>query len=180
MRRLMDWTLEDNMVDGLFFCATFTSCRGGHAPYVQTGAETPDTGAEAVKPDPGSSCEGHSVGICAGAGDENARLVGLSAYSASHWWSAQCTERMLSDVLMSYCVAGINGCLDLRCHAFVLNGQVNTEWSRCWGSMACQRQCGSIATKLSRLDACEGWKVVCWCRTQASSHNSQGVVNGGV
>jgi len=45
---------------------------------------------------------------------------------------------------------------------------------------ACQRQCGSIATKLSRLDACKGWKVVCWCRTQASSHNSQGVVDGGV
>jgi len=34
--------------------------------------------------------------------------------------------------------------------------------------------------KLSRLDACEGWKVVRWCGTQASSHNSQGVVDGGV
>ena len=45
---------------------------------------------------------------------------------------------------------------------------------------ACQRQCGSIATKRSRLDACEDWKVVRWCRTQASSHNSQGVVDGGV
>jgi len=30
------------------------------------------------------------------------------------------------------------------------------------------------------LDACEDWKVVRWCRTQASSHNSQGVVDGGV
>ena len=44
---------------------------------------------------------------------------------------------------------------------------------------ACQRQCGSIATKLSRLDAGEDGKVVRWCRTQASSHNSQGVVDGG-
>ena len=32
----------------------------------------------------------------------------------------------------------------------------------------------------SRLDACGGWKVVRWCRTQASSHNSQGVVDGGI
>jgi len=45
---------------------------------------------------------------------------------------------------------------------------------------ACYRRCGSIAPMLSRLDACENWKVVRWCRTQASSHNSQGVVDGGV
>jgi len=30
------------------------------------------------------------------------------------------------------------------------------------------------------LDACEDSKVVRWCRTQASSHNSQGLVVGGV
>jgi len=53
MKRSMDWTLEDNMVDGLFFCATLTGRTGGHAPFVQAGAETPDTSAEAVKPDPG-------------------------------------------------------------------------------------------------------------------------------
>ena len=51
----MDWTLEDDMVDGLFFCATLTGRRGGHTPFVQEGAETSDTGAEAVKPDHGSS-----------------------------------------------------------------------------------------------------------------------------
>jgi len=27
MGRSMNWTLEDNMVDGLFFCATITGCR---------------------------------------------------------------------------------------------------------------------------------------------------------
>jgi len=27
MGRSMDWTLEDNMVDGLFFCATLTGRR---------------------------------------------------------------------------------------------------------------------------------------------------------
>jgi len=58
----MDWTLEDNMVDGWFFCATLTDGRGGHTPCVQVGVETSDTNAEAVKPDPGSSWEGHSVG----------------------------------------------------------------------------------------------------------------------
>ena len=43
----------------------------------------------------------------------------------------------------------------------------------------CQRQCSSIATKLSRLDAFEKRKVIRWCRKQASSHNSQGVVKAG-
>jgi len=37
-----------------------------------------------------------------------------------------------------------------------------------------------FVTKLSRLDACEDGKVVCWCRMQASSHNSQGIVDGRV
>jgi len=31
-----------------------TSRRGGHIPFIQAGAETPDTAAEAVKPDPSS------------------------------------------------------------------------------------------------------------------------------
>jgi len=56
----MDWTLEDNMVDGLFFCAALTGRRRGHTPFVQVGAETSDTNAEAVKPDPGCSWKGHS------------------------------------------------------------------------------------------------------------------------
>jgi len=68
----MDWTLEDNMVDGLFFCATLTGRRGGHTQFLQAGAETSDIDAEAVKPDPGSSWKGHSGGVGAGVGDENA------------------------------------------------------------------------------------------------------------
>jgi len=48
----MDWTLEDNMVDCLFFCATLTGRRGSYISFVQAGAETSDTRAEAVKPDP--------------------------------------------------------------------------------------------------------------------------------
>ena len=42
------------MVDGLFFCATLIGRRGGHTPFVQAGAETSNTGAEADKSDPGS------------------------------------------------------------------------------------------------------------------------------
>ena len=67
----MDSTLKDNMVDGLFFCATLTGRRGGHTAFVQAEAQTLDTGAEAVEPNPGSSWEGHSGGV-AGVGDENA------------------------------------------------------------------------------------------------------------
>ena len=58
----MDWTVVDDMVDGLF-CATLTGRRGGHTPFVQAGVETSDTGAEAVEPDPGSSWEGLSGGM---------------------------------------------------------------------------------------------------------------------
>ena len=54
------------MVDNLFFCATLTGRKGGHTTFVQTGAETSDTGAEAVEPDSGSSWEGHSGCVCTG------------------------------------------------------------------------------------------------------------------
>jgi len=68
MRRSMEWTLEDNMVDDLFFCATLTGRRGGYTPFVQAGAETSDAGEEAVEPDPGSSWKGHSGGVDVGVG----------------------------------------------------------------------------------------------------------------
>ena len=62
--RSMDWTLEDDMVVGLF-CVTPTGRREDHTPFVQAGAETSGTSTEAVKPDPGSSWEGH-FGVGAG------------------------------------------------------------------------------------------------------------------
>ena len=80
----MDRTLEDNMVDGLFFCATLTGHRGAHTPLVQTGAETSNTGAEAVKPDPGSSLEGQSGGVPV-SGMKTQRRMGLSVNSTFHW-----------------------------------------------------------------------------------------------
>jgi len=69
--RSMDWTLKDNMVDGLF-CATLTGCRGVHIPFVQAGAEMSDTGTEADKPDASCSWEGHSGCVCTGVWNENA------------------------------------------------------------------------------------------------------------
>ena len=43
---------------------------------------------------------------------------------------------LLSDELISCCVVGANGCLDLTRRAFALGRQVNAEWSRCTGSTA--------------------------------------------
>jgi len=80
MRWSMDWTLEDNMVDSLFFCATFTGRSGGHTPFVQAGSETPDPGAEEIKPDPSCSWKGHSRRVGAGVRHERKNqhwLVGL-------------------------------------------------------------------------------------------------------
>ena len=59
------------MVHGLFFCATLTRRRGGHTSFVQTGAETSDTGVKAVKPDSRCSWEGQSRKVGAGVGDES-------------------------------------------------------------------------------------------------------------
>ena len=75
VQRSIDWTLENNMVDGLFFCATLTGHRGGHTPFVQAGAETSNTSAGAVEPDPGSSWESHSGGC-----------VPAMFFSRLSWW----------------------------------------------------------------------------------------------
>jgi len=88
----------------LFFCATLTGRRGGHIPFVQAGAETSDTGAEAVKPDPGSSWEGRSGGWVPVSGMKMMSLVGLSAQFVAGML-------LLSDELMSCCAAGTNECL---------------------------------------------------------------------
>jgi len=88
-------------------------------------------------------------------GMKTRNLVGLSAHSAFHWWSAHCTTRMLlfSDELMSCCAAGTNECLDMRRHAFALDGRVSAEWSRCAGSVA--RRARNSVAPLRRNSA--GW-----------------------
>jgi len=51
------------MVNGLIFCATLTGRRGGHTPFVQTGAETSDTSAEAIELDTRCSWQDHSMRV---------------------------------------------------------------------------------------------------------------------
>jgi len=81
----MDWTLEDNIVDGLFFCTTVTGRRGGRTPFVQAGAETSDIGSETVEPNPGSSREVIPGGWVPVSGIKMPSLVVLSAHFAFHW-----------------------------------------------------------------------------------------------
>jgi len=63
--------IGNHTVDGLFFCATLTGCRGGHTPFVQAGSETSNTGVEAVKANPRCSTEGSSRRVVAGVKDES-------------------------------------------------------------------------------------------------------------
>jgi len=135
MKRSMDWTLEDNMVDGLFFCSTLTGRRASHTPFVQTGEETPDTGAEAVKPDPGSSLEGPSGGMGAGCREWKCGVL-WDCPPIPHSIGDPPTAPLLSDKLRSCCAADTNGCLDLRRPAFALDERVSAEWNRCPDSMA--------------------------------------------
>jgi len=67
----MDWTLKENMVGGLFHCATLTGCRWCCTTIVQVGAETSDTPQEAVKSKPHCSWKVHSRRVGACVGDEN-------------------------------------------------------------------------------------------------------------
>jgi len=73
----------------LFFCATFTSRRKGDAPSVQAGAETSDTGAEAVNPDSHCSWQGHARRVGANVGDEVTEPAVFFKHSAFHRLSAQ-------------------------------------------------------------------------------------------
>ena len=80
-------------------------------------------------------------------------LVGLFDHSAFHWWCAHCAASMLvlSDELMSCCMAGTNGCLDLRHRAFALDERVSIERSRCPDSMA--RRVRDSVTPMRRSSA---------------------------
>ena len=84
MGRSMDWTLEDNMSDGLFFCATLISGKGGHTPFTHASAGASDTDAEAVEPGPRWSWKRHSGNVGAGAGDESEGSLGLTNHLAFH------------------------------------------------------------------------------------------------
>jgi len=142
-------------VDGLLFCATLTGRIGGHTPFVQAGAETSNTGAEALKPDPSSSWEGHSGCVGAGVWDENAESCGIvfPLHIPLVIRPLRRTYVVVVDELMSCCSAGKNGYLDLRRRAFALDGRVSAEWSRCLGSMT--RRARDSVAPLRRSSA--GW-----------------------
>ena len=154
MRRSMDWTLKNNMVDGLFFCATLTDRKGGHTPFVQTGAETPDTGAEAVKSDPRWVTPEGWVPV---SGMKVWSFVGCptTPHSVDNPPTASHVCCCFQMNMMSCCATGINGCLDLRCRPFPLDGRVSAEWSRCPGSMA--RRAKDSVAPLRRSSA--GWML---------------------
>jgi len=95
MARSMDWILENNIVDGLFFCATLTGRRRDHTASVQAVALTSDSGAEAVKQNPRCSRGVHSRRVGAAVGMKVRSLVGLFNHSAFHWLSFQNASRML-------------------------------------------------------------------------------------
>ena len=125
------------MVDGLFFCATLKSRRGGHTPILRVGAEASATGAEGITLDPRCSWQCHS-GFGVLMPEMRVRsLVGLSTQSSFHWRCAQCAAHMLlSDRMKSCCICRQSGCLYFGRHAFPIGRRASIEWSRCLGSVA--------------------------------------------
>jgi len=127
----MDWILKDNMVDGLFFCATLTDRRGGHIPFVQIGAKRPTSVQRRLSRNQallGSVTPGGKCGALWGC-PPTPYSIGDPPSAPNVCWRCQ-------DEVMPCCAAGTNGCLDLRRHAFALDGRFSTERSRCPGSMA--------------------------------------------
>jgi len=136
-------------------------------------AETSDPGAEAVKQKPRCSWKRPSRKVSAGVGDESresCNVVQPLRIPLAIQPVVACVL-LLSDELMSCCVASTNGCFYLRCREFPLGAQASTEWSP---------DCGCFATKISRLGAREYRKFAGLCGTQASRHNSQGIAYGRV
>ena len=174
MGRSMDTTLKDNMVDALFFCATLTGHRGGHTPFVQTGAETSDTGVEAVKPDPGFSWEGHSgvVGAlcrewkCGGVRGCPPTLHSIGdPPTASHvccccqknWWG---------------CVRRVQIGVSIWGAAFAIDGRVSAEWSRSPDSVARRARDSVAPLRRSSAGGClRGfWRLSAMRRVWALRH----------
>ena len=137
MGRSMDWSLEDNMVDGLYFCATRTGRRSVHTPFVQARAETSSTGLEAGptvrRPDPRCSWKRNSRGVVAGVGGESAEScrVGLvQPFRIPSVIRQVCLMYAIIAVeMMSCCAARTNGCFNLRRRAFALGE--HERWVDC-------------------------------------------------
>jgi len=81
----MNWTVEDDMVDGLF-CATLTGRRGGHIPFVGYRQERKRPTSVQRRLSRTQALLGRVIpGVCVSvSGIEVWSLVGLSAHSAFH------------------------------------------------------------------------------------------------
>jgi len=85
------------MVDDLFFGATLTDRRRAYTPFVQAGAETSHTDAEAFNLDPRCYWKGHSRSV--GFGDESTES--RSVVQPLRIPSVICPERHTSDIVVS-------------------------------------------------------------------------------
>jgi len=154
------------MVDSLFFCATLTGRRGGHTQFVQAGAETSNSCAEAVKPDPRSSWETHLLG---------------RGWKCGVLWDCLPTPHSISDPTTAPHVC----CCQMNWWDVVQRVQMGVL---IWGVVRLHSMDGWALSGADVQAPCHGvletvwvhWKVVRWCRTQVSSHNSQGVVDSWV
>ena len=101
MRSSMDCTLEDSMVDGLFFCATLTGCSGGVAHLCRSGGVASASRSRNVQ----HRCQARPALFLGGwvleSGMKVLSLIVLSNHSAFHRWSAQ-VWRYSSKVDMSF------------------------------------------------------------------------------
>jgi len=116
MERSMDLTLKDNMVDGLFFCATLTGRREGKRERKrQTSVRRRLNRTHAVLERffPGGWVSGMEV----------RSLVVLSNHSTFRRWSAQSAALLISDKLTSCYAAGTNGCLRFK------TPSISTRWT---------------------------------------------------
>ena len=111
-----------------------TGLRGGHTPFVQAGAETFDTSAEAVKLDPRCSWKGHHERMGAGVRDENAESCGI--------FRPLRIPLVIFPVFRTYVVVVVVRKTDeFLCGGYKRVSRfeascIRTEWSRCLGSMA--------------------------------------------
>jgi len=123
-------TFEDNIVDSLFFCAT--QATEGVISHLCKQERKRSTLVQR-RLNRAIAVLGRAIprGCVPMSRMEVRSLVALSNHSAFHRWSAQGAALLLSSYeLMRCCSAGTNGCLDLRCRAFPLGGQVSAEWSQ--------------------------------------------------
>jgi len=107
--RSMDWTLEDNLVDGLFFCATLTGRKGGQTHLYKQERKGPTSVFEAVGPrlflgrffrEGGCQCRGLKCGVlwdCPSTPhpfDDPPTAPHVCCFCQVNWWDKQTLTRL--------------------------------------------------------------------------------------